>query len=176
MSGFLVQWHEMPDFGMCLTFPPPSPFLSSSPLPLCYNKAPLRPGNKADGCSTECLALRTWECGNHLINMATSEYLLQLSPLLPSGQTTAGGKRRNDGQWSLLFGLDWIRAIGWAVQEHQPLPLIQTQRWKGDGCNQQLGGHFPDQWFLPLKFCSNLRLTPAIIPSRACPSDNRRLL
>ena len=85
----------------------PMPFLSS-PLLLCYNRISVRTGNKAGGCSTKRLPLRTWACGNHLIKTVASEWMSISSnqpPLYPPGQTTAGRKRRNEGQCTVSLDL-----------------------------------------------------------------------
>ena len=111
----------------------PSPFLSSSPLPLCYNKAPLRPGNKADGCSTECLALRTWECGNHLINMVTSEWVspptVAVTTLWPDNSW-----REEEKWWSLITALwTWLDQSYRMNYARTPNPAPDTdstmERW-----------------------------------------------
>lgn len=87
MSGFWVQWHQVPDGGEFLAFP--CPCLFSPPRSLSVIKE-LQRGQR-QGCWVEhpnAPPLRTWACirqsPNKYGNKGMNEDLLQASPSLPS--------------------------------------------------------------------------------------------
>lgn len=110
-----------------LLLPTPSP--SSSPLPLGYNTASMRTGN-------QCW-VQPWCCRKETGRVSSATTLPLPWP------ANSWRERAKDGQCAPAFALAESRAVGWTMQEHQTLPLIQTPWWKHGGPSHQLQGGCP---------------------------------